>query len=139
MKFQDCVAKQVLNCYFVQKSRFSPFKPCHFASVDWREGLRKHLSSVQRNADSTMAISGWRIVLHGGCADTCPDIDRQQGIENNLSRIAKAVGKILKQGATAKDVVAQVVSALEDCSLFNAGRGSVLTLDGVHEVKDVNL
>jgi Asparaginase len=98
MKFQDCVAKQVLNCYFVQRSRFSPFKPCRFAPVD-----------------------------------------RQQVIENNLSRIAEAVGRILKQGATAKDVIAQVVSALRDCLLFNTGRSSVLTLDGVHEVKDVNL
>jgi len=37
----------------------------------------------------------------------------------------------------AKDVVVQVVSELEDCPLFNAGKGSALTADGVHEVRDV--
>jgi len=28
----------------------------------------------------------------------------------------------------------QIVVALEDCSLFNAGKGAVLTQDGGHEV-----
>ena len=81
-----------------------------------------------------MALPRWRILLHGGCTETCPDFDRQREIERSLSSIAETAETSLKKGANAKDVVAQVVSALEDCPLFNAGKGSVLTQDGVHEV-----
>jgi hypothetical protein len=36
-------------------------------------------------------------------------------------------------GAKAKDVVVQVVTALKDCPLFNAGKGAALIIDGEHE------
>ncbi|MGB8507774.1 MAG: isoaspartyl peptidase/L-asparaginase, partial [Pyrinomonadaceae bacterium] len=41
---------------------------------------------------------------------------------------------ILKGGGTALDAVEAAVCALEDDSLFNAGRGSVFTHDGRHEM-----
>lgn len=77
----------------------------------------------------------WRIVLHGGCANTCPDIGRQQDIEHSLNSIAEHAASALKEGAKAKEVVLQVVTELEDCVLFNAGKGSALTRDGVYEVR----
>ena len=41
---------------------------------------------------------------------------------------------LLEEGADALDVVTQVVLWLEDCPFFNAGKGAVTTLDGVHEL-----
>jgi beta-aspartyl-peptidase (threonine type) len=41
---------------------------------------------------------------------------------------------LLAQGAPALDAVEATVRALEDCPLFNAGRGAVFTHDGHHEM-----
>lgn len=79
--------------------------------------------------------SNWSVVLHGGCARTCPELDRQTEIQANLQQIAAAAVHSTATGASAKKVVLQIVTALEDCPLFNAGNGSALTKDGVHEVR----
>jgi L-asparaginase / beta-aspartyl-peptidase len=41
---------------------------------------------------------------------------------------------ILEKGGSALEAVEQTVVSLEDCPLFNAGRGSVFTADGRHEM-----
>ncbi len=41
---------------------------------------------------------------------------------------------LLKSGYSAVDVVEKAVSVLEDSPLFNAGKGSVFTADGTHEM-----
>ena len=69
--------------------------------------------------------------------DSCPNVSRQNDIKDALSQIVAHSAKLLNGGAHAKDVVAEAVKALEDCSLFNAGKGSALTRDGSCEV-DVN-
>jgi beta-aspartyl-peptidase (threonine type) len=40
----------------------------------------------------------------------------------------------LEKGGSALDAVSAAVQALEDCPLFNAGRGSVFTSEGTHEM-----
>lgn len=47
-----------------------------------------------------------------------------------LRRIAATAGAMLAEGASALEVVESAVSELEDCPLFNAGRGAVLTASG---------
>jgi len=78
----------------------------------------------------------WRFVLHGGCAETCPDPDRQQDARENLEAIACKVRDALMRGDRAKDAVVLAVSALEDCPVFNAGRGAALTRSGIHQVSN---
>lgn len=41
---------------------------------------------------------------------------------------------LLEQGATSVEAVEKTVNALEDSYLFNAGKGSVFTADGTHEM-----
>jgi beta-aspartyl-peptidase (threonine type) len=41
---------------------------------------------------------------------------------------------LLKDGSSALDAVQAAVMSLEDCPLFNAGKGSVFTHDGTHEM-----
>ncbi|GJU60605.1 isoaspartyl peptidase/L-asparaginase 1 [Tanacetum coccineum] len=78
---------------------------------------------------------GWAIALHGGA-----------GVPVNLpaeSRVPReaALQRILQIGVSALDakcspldVVELVVRELEDCPLFNAGKGSALTTNGTVEM-----
>ena len=51
-----------------------------------------------------------------------------------LQEILKAGACALAKGQAALDVVQEAVRQLEECPLFNAGRGSVYTADGRHEL-----
>ncbi|TAQ88668.1 hypothetical protein B7494_g2993 [Chlorociboria aeruginascens] len=79
--------------------------------------------------------SNWQFILHGGCAESCPDAPRQQEISRNLCSIAASVSEALSEGLGAKDAVVLAVSALEDCPLFNAGYGAALNQDGIHQLE----
>jgi len=76
----------------------------------------------------------WHLILRGGCVETCPSTERQSQISHNLDLIAQVAVEELEHGAAAKEVVVKGVSALEDCPLFNAGKGAAFTKDGTHEV-----
>ena len=82
-----------------------------------------------------MTTSDWSIIIHGGAANSCPDVERQRHIKKNLTLVTQQAAESLERGGQAKDIALQAVSALE-CPLFNAGLGSVLTKDGDHEVND---
>lgn len=41
---------------------------------------------------------------------------------------------LLINGTPAVDVVQKVVNYMEDCPLFNAGKGAVMNIDGIHEL-----
>jgi beta-aspartyl-peptidase (threonine type) len=51
-----------------------------------------------------------------------------------LHGIVCAGQKLLAEGASALDTVSEAVRLLEDCPLFNAGKGAVFTADGTHEL-----
>lgn len=82
-----------------------------------------------------MATAKYCVVLHAGTCDTWNnDALYQQEVEMILKDIAETAGAKLRSGAKALDVVQAVVMSLEDCPLFNAGKGAVLNEDGEHEV-----
>ena len=77
------------------------------------------------------------IAIHGGAGtilkeDMTPDLEKAylQGLQDAL----KAGYAILEQGGTSVNAVAAAVVVLEDNILFNAGRGSVFTKVGLHEM-----
>jgi beta-aspartyl-peptidase (threonine type) len=76
----------------------------------------------------------WSVILHGGCSNSCPDVETQREIQRNLVLVLDNAVAALKAGATAREVVIHAVAALEDCPLFNAGKGAALTIEGDHEV-----
>ena len=77
------------------------------------------------------------LVLHGGSEVIAPgklDRDREDAIHAGLAQALRAGLAQLADGGSALDAVTEAVKALEDDPLFNAGRGSVFTADGGHEM-----
>jgi beta-aspartyl-peptidase (threonine type) len=77
------------------------------------------------------------IAIHGGAGtivktDLTPELEAAylRGLDDAL----KAGHSILEKGGSAVDAVTAAVVSLEDCILFNAGRGSVFTKSGTHEM-----
>jgi isoaspartyl peptidase/L-asparaginase-like protein (Ntn-hydrolase superfamily) len=77
------------------------------------------------------------IAIHGGAGT----IDRrvlsaeaEQGYHAALRDVLVQSNSALRAGASAVEAVTLAVTLLEDCSLFNAGHGAVLTSAGTHEL-----
>src|SRR5581483_4156777 len=58
----------------------------------------------------------------------------QQQYEQELRQALEAGVHLLQQGGSSLDAVTAAVMVLEDCPLFNAGRGSVFNSKGHHEM-----
>jgi len=77
------------------------------------------------------------LVLHGGAgtilrSEMTPE--REQRYTDALGRALDRGYAVLENGGSALDAVETAVRELEDCPLFNAGRGSVFTATGGHEM-----
>jgi beta-aspartyl-peptidase (threonine type) len=77
------------------------------------------------------------IAIHGGAGT----IEKQRmaddvraAYENALREALETGRTILQQGGSSMDAVEAAVISLEDCHFFNAGRGSVFTSKGTHEM-----
>ena len=76
----------------------------------------------------------WAIVVHGGAGSLVKDEAMKTQYESHLLEAIEIGGDMLRNGATALDVAESVVMYMEDCPLFNAGKGAVKTIDGTHEL-----
>ena len=77
------------------------------------------------------------LAIHGGAgtiARTSLTPDAERGYRAALEKSLDAGYGILQQGGAALDAVEAAVRHLEDCPLFNAGRGAVFTHEGHHEM-----
>jgi beta-aspartyl-peptidase (threonine type) len=77
------------------------------------------------------------LAIHGGAgtilkSDMTPE--KEQAYVSGLTEALRAGESILKSGGSALDAVCTSVKALEDCPLFNAGRGAVFNHKGEHEM-----
>lgn len=73
------------------------------------------------------------LAIHGGAGTIMPGGD-EAPYHAALKEAIEAGEAVLAGGGSALDAVTQAVIALEDCILFNAGRGSVYTSDAVQEM-----
>lgn len=101
-----------------------------FASTIFLVGCNKKNSTQIKTVE-------WAIAVHGGAGSMTPaDYPEEQQLKykQELTNALEIGKKILSNGGTSLDAVEQVVRYLEDCPLFNAGKGAVFTHDGKNEL-----
>jgi len=77
------------------------------------------------------------LAIHGGAGAMAREEASaaiRAAYQDALNEILRNAGRILDEGGTALDTVTEAVRLLEECPLFNAGRGAVLTSAGTHEL-----
>jgi len=82
-------------------------------------------------------MSDYLIAIHGGAGTILRSKMSTEAEKTYLSALEDALEaghSILRSGGSALDAVVHATVLLEDCPLFNAGRGSVFTHDGFHEM-----
>ncbi|HEA20061.1 hypothetical protein LCGC14_1130020 [marine sediment metagenome] len=77
------------------------------------------------------------LAIHGGAGTLVKGqmtAEKESAYKKALELALDSGYTLLKEGATAVDAVEKAVSILEDSPLFNAGKGSVFTAEGSHEM-----
>ena len=79
----------------------------------------------------------WKLMIHGGCGAMRPETvpaDQEQRARAGLDAALDAGAAILTAGGDALDAVEAAARVLEEDPAFNAGRGCVLTAEGLAEL-----
>ncbi|WP_029035777.1 isoaspartyl peptidase/L-asparaginase family protein [Salinimicrobium terrae] len=79
----------------------------------------------------------YSIAIHGGAGTLLQGqmtVEKEKDYRNSLEQALEKGYDLLENGAPAIDAVEAAVKVLEDSPLFNAGKGSVFTADGTHEM-----
>ena len=78
----------------------------------------------------------WAIVIHGGAGGAPKNMSEsmKKTYEKHLEEALRIGVGLIKSGIPALDVVQKVVNYMEDCPQFNAGKGAVMNIDGIHEL-----
>lgn len=82
-------------------------------------------------------MNNFSLAIHGGAGTLLRGqmtAQKEQDYTTALQQALDAGHTILVKGGEALDAVEAAVRVLEDCPLFNAGRGSVFTADGTHQM-----
>lgn len=90
------------------------------------------LSPLSRAQDQPIAI-----VLHGGAGYSSPKTMSEKKQKQYMETMAMALDSaylILEKGGSSTDAVVCCIRILEDSPLFNAGKGAVLTHQGIAEL-----
>ncbi len=77
------------------------------------------------------------LVIHGGAGTLSRKVitqEQEARYRASLDSALQVGERILSAGGSALDAVTEVVAWLEDCPLFNAGRGAVFTHEGRNEL-----
>lgn len=75
------------------------------------------------------------IAIHGGAgaiSRAAMNAEKEQQYIQALSSVVEAGQAVLAGGGSALDAVTEAVRLLEECPLFNAGKGAVFTLSLIH-------
>jgi len=83
------------------------------------------------------SMTNFGIAIHGGAGTILKSlmtIEREQAYQYALESSMNIGYDILSKGGTALDAVEAAVRALEDCPLFNAGKGAVFNHEGKQEM-----
>lgn len=95
------------------------------------------MQTVEKEKPAETPRPIYALAIHGGAGairreEMTPD--KEAGYNAALDSALTIGETILKNGGTALDAVERTVSWLENCPLFNAGRGAVFTHEGKNEL-----
>ena len=79
----------------------------------------------------------YTLVIHGGAGNISPanlPAEKAAEFEAKLNEVLRHGDSILKAGGTSLDAVEACVRMMEDCPLFNAGKGAVFNAEGKNEM-----
>ncbi|RYE23572.1 MAG: isoaspartyl peptidase/L-asparaginase [Sphingobacteriales bacterium] len=77
------------------------------------------------------------LVIHGGAGNITPAMmtkEQEKEYDEGLKLALDKGYEVLESGGEAMDAVVAAITALENNPIFNAGRGSVFTKKGIHEM-----
>ncbi len=97
----------------------------------------RYLLELPRIDTGVRPMSKPVIAIHGGAGAitrAALSAEKEQDYIQALSDIVAAGQAILAAGGSALDAVTEAVRLLEECPLFNAGKGSASTHQGTHEL-----
>ena len=100
-------------------------------------GLFSLVATACTTMETPVAKPDWTLLVHGGAgvmrrAEMTPEMDAEY--RAGLNAALEAGSRVLASGGAAVDAVQAAVIVLEDNPNFNAGRGAVLTREGVAEL-----
>jgi L-asparaginase / beta-aspartyl-peptidase len=90
-----------------------------------------------KNVNSSSLTPDYVIVIHGGAGNASNrdlNDEQQEEYKAKLSEALSIGEEILANGGTCVEAIEKTISFLEDCPLFNAGKGAVFTHDGKNEL-----
>lgn len=82
-------------------------------------------------------MNKFSIAIHGGAGTLVKGMmtpEKEKEYKDALEKALDAGYSILENGGTSIDAVESAVKQMEDSPLFNAGKGSVFTAEGTHEM-----
>nr|XP_019962183.1 PREDICTED: uncharacterized protein LOC109642003 [Paralichthys olivaceus]XP_019962184.1 PREDICTED: uncharacterized protein LOC109642003 [Paralichthys olivaceus] len=95
----------------------------------------KVIGESPKSGEST-ADPNYTMLIHGGAGEEMMLNTKVIGVIEFALQTALSLGsQVLQQGGRSLDAVQRSVEALEDCFLFNAGKGSVFNRDGKNELE----
>lgn len=82
------------------------------------------------------AKNNYTIVVHGGAGYMEPSMpeELQKRYTETLDSALQVGAAVLENNGSAIDAVEKVINYLEDCPLYNAGKGAVFTFEGKNEL-----
>lgn len=105
-------------------------------NIVWILALFLVAGCSERGEQADGGAKEWALVLHGGAgviSENMPDSVKQSYLDD-LDEALTIGEEILRNGGSALDAVEKVINYLEDNPKFNAGKGSVFTHEGSHEL-----
>nr|XP_015215084.1 PREDICTED: uncharacterized protein LOC102687500 isoform X4 [Lepisosteus oculatus]XP_015215085.1 PREDICTED: uncharacterized protein LOC102687500 isoform X4 [Lepisosteus oculatus] len=94
------------------------------------------IEEVYPSGTTPKLVQNGTLIIHGGAGEEMMlKQEVVEVIEFSLRAAASLGAQVLSSGGSSLDAVEKCVAALEDCFLFNAGKGSVYNQDGEQEME----
>ncbi|CAG0897657.1 unnamed protein product [Cyprideis torosa] len=103
---------------------------------DTEPKIRKGPNVRRKSTESSEKKPDFTLVIHGGAGENVSlNQTMVEVLEFALESALILGAQVLRNGGSSLDAVERSVVALEDCFLFNAGKGAVYNKDGQHELE----